>query len=68
MVMTWLAMALMPIGDAMALIYTYPFFVITLSLLYLGQKVGLFKIITSLVTILGAVFIVDPALIIQSEK
>ena len=68
MVMTWLTMALMPIGDAMALIYTCPIFVIFLSFFCLRQKFGLYKVIMTLLSILGAVFIVNPKLFVHSAK
>ena len=68
MVLTWLTLSLMPIGDAMALIYTCPIFVIILSFFILRQKFGLYRVVITLLTILGAVFIVNPSILIDSKR
>ena len=56
----------MPIGDAEALIYTSPIFVIVLSALILGHRIGVYKSIIALLTILGAWFIVEPSALKKS--
>ena len=66
--MTWLTMSLMPIGDAMALIYTCPIFVIILSFFLLRQKFGLYRVVITLLTILGAVFIVNPSILVNKRQ
>ena len=66
--MTWLTLSLMPIGDAMALIYTCPIFVMVLSFFLLRQKFGLFKVIITILSILGAVFIVNPSILLHSKR
>ena len=68
MVLTWLTLSLMPIGDAMALIYTCPIFVMVLSFFLLRQKFGLFKVIITILSILGAVFIVNPSILLHSKR
>ena len=68
MVMTWLAMSLMPIGDSMSLIYTCPIFVIILSFICFGQKQGLYKFIIAFISIIGAVFTVNPSILPHSDN
>ena len=60
MLMTFISVSLMPIGDAEALIYTSPIFVIFLSVILLGHKIKLYKFTIVALTTLGAWFIVEP--------
>ena len=52
----------------MALIYTCPIFVMVLSFFLLRQKFGLFKVIITILSILGAVFIVNPSILLHSKR
>ena len=60
MVLSWLSLSLLPIGDAIALIYTFPIFSILLSYICLGAKPGMYQVMVTLLSIFGAILIVEP--------
>ena len=55
--MTWLSLSLLPIGNAMAFIYTSPISVIILSYFILKHRIGLYRSFIAVVTIIGAVLV-----------
>ena len=64
MVLSWLALSLMPIGDAIALIYTFPIFSILFGYLFYGEKAGLYNVLITILSILGAILIVEPSALV----
>ena len=55
-----IAVLLMPLGDSMALVYTSPIFVALLSFLFLKQPISLYKIVITIICVIGIIFIVQP--------
>lgn len=55
--MTWLSLSLLPIGNAMAFIYSSPISVIILSYVILKHRIGLYRSLIAVVTIAGAILV-----------
>ena len=68
MVLSWFAIALMPMGDAIALIYTFPIFSILFGYLFYGEKAGIYSISITALSIIGAVLIVEPTALVDGTE
>ena len=57
------SVTLMPLGDAMTLLFTAPFSTMVIAAFFLGHRMRLYRILCALLLIGGAVFVIRPSFI-----
>ena len=59
------SVTLMPLGDAMTLLFTAPFSTMIVAAMFLGHRLRLYRILCALLLIGGAVFVIRPSFIFE---